>query len=81
MPRTRLSFAPKKIDDVAGEDPQLFGSGGRTLSNALRVALARAPGKGDPAKFLALLKTLPPGEMTAAGIDREIAEVRSNRGD
>ena len=57
------------------------GSGGQTLSNTLRVALARAPGTGDPRKFLAILKALPPGEMTAAEIDREMEEVRGDWGD
>jgi hypothetical protein len=51
------------------------------LSDTVRIALARAPGKGDPAKFLALLETLPPGEMSAAEIAREMEEVRGDSDD
>jgi hypothetical protein len=49
-------------------------------SNAVKAALARTPGKGNPKKFIAFLDTLPPGTMTAAEIDREIDEVRGGWG-
>ena len=49
-------------------------------SSIVKAALARAPGKGNPKKFLAFLDTLPPGTMTAAQIDREIDEVRGDWG-
>ena len=47
-------------------------------SIAVRNALPRTPRKGNPRKLLAVLDTLPSGDMTAAEINREIEEVRGD---